>query len=162
MTNQLAISYLAAGHRPRGAATPARAAHVTEHDAIDARPAIPQAVVAWTDAEALELRLPAGAGDPATAISGPPSFSALRLRPPRPAWKRRTLDSALLGALGALLIGLAGVVAWQLDQPAHTWTARDTDASTKIALAGRVPVVELRVIGYEPVATPSVAMAGND
>ena len=154
MTTQLAIGYLVPARRPRGAAAPASAAHVTEHDAIDARPAIPQAVVAWTDADLLDPRLPAGAGDPATAISGPPSFSPIRLAPPGDR-ATRTQDGTLFAALGVLLMALAGAVALELGTPGTTWVARDTGNAT-LALAGRVPVVEMRVVSVQRVEPPTV------
>jgi hypothetical protein len=51
-----------------------------------------------------------------------------------------------------MLTLLAAVVAWQLDQPATTWLARE-EPSSLMAAANRVPVVEMRVLGFEPVAT---------
>ena len=153
MTTQLAIGYLVDDRRPRGPRMPASAAHVTEHDAIDARPAIPRAVVAWTDDDLLEPRLPAGAGDPAAAIAGPPSFSPLRSAPRDYAGKRRTLDGVLSAALGVLLMALAGAVVWEFDQPATTWIARDTSDVT-LALAGRVPVIEVRMLDVARVDVP--------
>lgn len=67
----------------------------------------------------------------------------------------------LIGVLGVLLLALASAVAWQLDRPATTWVARD-EPSVPIALIGRVPVVETRLLRYEPVAAPpSMVVAGT-
>ena len=78
MTTQLAIGYLATGRRnsQRPGVSPT-SVHVSEHDSISDRPAIPQAVIAWSDEDLQEVSLPVGAGDPAAAIDGPPPFRVL-------------------------------------------------------------------------------------
>ena len=133
MGTSLAIGYLATqpGNAVRSHA-PARSAHVSEHDAITSRPPIPRAVVTWPDPDA------ACAG-----VRG-----------------RYSLDGVLIGITAALFTLLAAAVAWQLDQPAATWIARDEPSSLSAA-AGRVPVVEMRVLGFEPVATVASEEAGR-
>jgi hypothetical protein len=125
MATTLAIGYLAnqPGNPVRSPA-PARSAHVSEHDSITSRPPIPRAVVTWPDPDAVC----------ATAR------------------RRYTLDGVLIGVTAVLLTLLAATVAWQLDQPVTAWIARAEPSSPMVA-AGRVPVVELRVLGFEPVAT---------
>ena len=80
MTMQLAFGYRTSRRRPPGAGDNSRAVHVTEHDAIEARPPIPPGTVAWSEADALDRRLPAGAGDPAAGIAGPPPFLSVGAR----------------------------------------------------------------------------------
>ena len=157
MATQLAIGYLATRPLLPGNGAPARSAHVTEHDSISSRPPIPQAVVSWPDSAVAGdgPPLPVGAGDPATGIDGPPSFR--RIVQERAI--RRDLDGMLIGAVGVLLMALAVAVTWQLDRPATTWVARDA-APAPFALMGRVPVVEMRILGFEPVASPASAEEG--
>ena len=157
MATQLAIGYLASRPLLPGNGAPLRSAHVTEHDSISSRPPIPQAVVSWPDPVVADdgLPLPVGAGDPATGIDGPPSFRRIG----HEGAPRRDLDGVLLGAVGVLLMVLAVAVAWQLDRPATTWVARD-EAPAPFGLMGRVPVVELRILCFEPVARPASAEEG--
>jgi len=157
MATQLAIGYLAARRRnsQRPGVSPT-SAHVTEHDSISTRPAIPQAVIAWTDADLQDVSLPVGAGDPAAAVDGPPSFQTLKPWREPSGWMRRAVDGALMGGLGVMLIALAVAVAYQLDRPTTTWISRDANPSP-LALIGRIPVVEMRVLGFDPLATPAVA-----
>ncbi len=129
MTTQLAIGYLAApqhnaaGVRPQtGVAAPAGG------DSVADRPAIPQAVITWSDAEAAP---PVGAGDPASAIAGPPAFTVLRDRVHRLARRRPlTLDAVLFSVLVATLAGLASAVLLQSGARSNAWVSYDTVAAT--------------------------------
>ena len=152
MTTQLAIGYLAAGTRkPLCAGVPAQSAHVTEHDSITSRPAIPQAVISWSSVELqpAPMPLPVGAGDPAADIAGPLSFHAIGSSRAH-GWVRNGLDGVLLGVLGVVLMALAVAVAYQLERPDATWMSRD-DNPPRMALKGRVPVVEIRGLASDPV-----------
>ena len=156
MTTQLAIGYLAAGRRnPQGAAVPSRSAHVTEHDSISDRPAIPQAVITWSDDEVRDVALPVGAGDPAAAVEGPPSFHGLgEKRVKRVA--RASVDAVMFSVLVAMLLGLAGAVAKVGEQPNTAWAARNPAALAAVG-AARVPVVDVHVTRVDSAAAPAVA-----
>jgi hypothetical protein len=133
MATSLAIGYLAtpAGNPVRSHA-PARSAHVSEHDSITSRPPIPRAVVTWPD----------------------PDDACVSMR------RRSSLDGVLIGVLAALLSVLAGAVAWQFDRPAAAWVAHD-QSPPPLALLGKIPVVEMRVLGLQPLATPASAVAAS-
>ena len=87
---------------------------------MSTRPAIPQAVIEWSDDDAL----PVGAGDPAVAIDGPRPFAvildgATRRSRPSPVG----LDAALFSVLVATLAGLVGAVWVASGQPNSEWTS---------------------------------------
>jgi hypothetical protein len=154
MAMQLAIGYRAAGRRnPQGAGTARAYAHVTEHDSISARPAIPHAVITWSDEEARGASLPVGAGDPAVAVDGPPPFRRFR-RPP--ARRFASLDAVMFGVLVVMLLGLAGAVAKVGEQPNTAWAARNPVALAAVG-ATKVPVVEVSTTRVEAEPAPAVA-----
>ena len=150
MATPLAIEPLAAQRRnPR--ASPAVAPVRTQDDMAD-RPPIPRGVVDWSDCE-----LPVGAGDPAVAIDGPPSFHAWREAAPRPEQAGR-LESALFASVLAAFLAAVSLAAVDV--------ARGAAASAALhgqpALIGRVPIVETRILSLQPVIdTASRAPAAN-
>lgn len=149
MTTQLAIGYLAGGNRnPRRTTS----VPVADPDSISGRPAIPQAVIEWSDADGQDIRMPVGAGDPAAAVDGPPSFFALPgKRTKRVA--RLSLDAVMFSVLVAMLLGLAGAVAKVGEQPNTAWAPRDPAALAAIG-AGKIGVVEVRITRLEPESQP--------
>lgn len=145
MTTQLAIGYLAAGRR-----NPAGGASIPVTDREFIRPAIPRAVISWSDADLQEM--PVGAGDPAAAIDGPPSFLAL----PGPRSKRvarLSMDAVMFGVLVVMLLGLAGAVAKVGEQPNTAWAPRDPAALAAIG-AGKIGVVEVRITRLDSTMQP--------
>ena len=151
MTTQLAIGYLATGHHnPQQPGVPPTSAHVSEHDSLSDRPAIPQAVIAWSDEDQQDVSLPVGAGDPAAAIDGPPSFRVLGETRAK-LLARVSVDAVMIGALAVMLIGLAGAVVKVGQQPNTAWAPRDPAALAALG-AVRVPVVEVRVTRVDAVA----------
>ena len=149
MTTQLAIGYLAGGIR-----NPQRTPSVPmiDPDSISGRPAIPQAVIEWSDADGQDIRMPLGAGDPAVAVDGPPSFLAL----PGPRSKRvarLSVDAVMFSVLVAMLLGLAGAVAKVGEQPNTAWAPRDPAALAAIG-AGKIGVVDVRITRLHPVLPP--------
>jgi hypothetical protein len=152
MTTQLAIGYLAAGRRnPPGHGAPT-SAHVTEHDSISGRPAIPQAVITWTDTEAQHLSLPVGAGDPAAAIDGPPSFRKVSDQRVKRV-VRFSVDAVMFSVLVAMLFGLAGAVAKVGEHPNTAWAPRNPAALAAVG-AGKVGHVEVSIERFVPAASP--------
>jgi hypothetical protein len=157
MTTQLAIGYLAAGRRnPLRPGVSSPSVHVCEHDSISGRPAIPQAVIDWSDADLLDRSMPVGAGDPAAAIGGPPSFRVLADKRAK-FLARVSVDAVMIGALAVMLIGLAGAVVKVGVEPNTAWAPRDPAALG----AGRVPAVEVRGTRVDAVAEPVGPVAGE-
>ena len=152
MTTQLAIGYLAAGHR-----NPYRPTFVqaTEHGSISGRPAIPQAVISWSDEDLRDVSLPVGAGDPAVAVEVPSSFRVLDERRVKRVL-RASMDAVMFSVLVAMLLGLAGAVAKFGDQPNTAWAPRNPAALAAIG-AGTVPTVDVRVTRSDPTGAPAVA-----
>ena len=160
MTTQLAIGYLSTGRRnPQRPGVALTAVHVSEHDSIDDRPAIPQAVIAWSNQDLQEVSMPVGAGDPAAAIDGPPS---VRMLPDKRAklLARMSVDAVMFGALAVMLLGLAGAVAKVGQDPNTAWAPRDPAALAAVG-AVRVPVVEVRVSRVDAVAEPVGRVAAD-
>ena len=154
MTTQLAIGYLAAGRRnPPGRATPAPARSAPVTDSMSDRPAIPRAVIDWSDADLRDETLPVGAGDPAAAVDGPPSFLVL---PAAKRVARLSADAVMFSVLVAMLLGLAGAVAKVGEQPNVAWAPRDATALAAVG-AARVPVVDVKISRVDAVAEPAVA-----
>lgn len=156
MTTQLAIGHLAAGRRNppgRAARAPARSAPVT--DSMSDRPAIPRAVIDWSDADLGDETLPVGAGDPAAAVDGPPSFLVL---PAAKRVARVSADAVMFSVLVAMLLGLAGAVAKVGEQPNTAWAPRDAVALA--AVGGKVPSVDVKITRVDAVAAPAVAAPG--
>ena len=154
MTTQLAIGYLAAPRRnPPGSAgrAPARSAPLT--DSISDRPAIPRAVIDWSDADLWDEPLPVGAGDPAAAVDGPPSFLVL---PAAKRVARVSADAVLFSVLVAMLLGLAGAVAKVGEQPNVAWAPRDAAALAAVGTA-KVPAVDVKITRVEALAEPAAA-----
>ena len=148
MTTQLAIGYLATPRRRAPAArTREDFAAPAGRDPLSNRPAIPQAVITWSDAEAA---LPVGAGDPASSIAGAPRFTVLRDRSRRRASsaRPRSLDAFLFSVLVATLAGLAAAVVVQSGARDNAWVSYDTLAASP-SLRPSVEVGELRVIAME-------------
>jgi len=157
MTTQLAIGYLAGPRRhPPGAGLQAGLPAPTESDSVSTRPAIPQAVITWSDAEAA---LPVGAGDPAAAIAGPPAFTAVRDGAPR-LWRRRplSLDALLFSVLVATLAGLAAAVVLHSPASTNAWVSYDTLAAMP-AVRANVEVGERRAIESKPASPAPLATA---
>ena len=158
MTMQLAIGYLSGEHRkPRGAAGAvlARSGGVTEGDSVSDRPAIPQAVITWSDAELRDDGLPAGAGDPAVGIDGPAAFIPLAGRRPK-RFRRGSIDAVMFGALVVMLLGLGGALGKAGTQPNVAWAPRDMAA---LAAMGRqkAAVVDVDITRLEPAASPAAS-----
>jgi hypothetical protein len=155
MTTQLAIGYLAAGRRnPPGHGASPTSAHVTEHDSISGRPAIPQAVITWTDTEAQGSSLPVGARDPAAAIDGPASFRKVKVSDQRVKRVARfSADAVMFSVLVAMLFGLAGAVAKVGEQPNTAWAPRNPAALAAVG-AGKVGHVEVSIERFVPAAAP--------
>ena len=155
MATQLAIGYLTTGARnprARPVAQP-RSAHVTEHDSISARPAIPQAVISWTSSD-LQEAWPVGAGEPAVAIDGPPPFQPVGEKRPGVV-ARISVDAVMFGALAVMLVGLAGAVAKAGEQPNVAWAPRDAATLAAVGTA-KVPVVDVRIVRAGGVAQADV------
>ena len=157
MTTQLAIGYLAGTRRnPHAAVAVPPVAAAVERDPLASRPAIPQAVITWSDEDALPL----GAGDPAVAIDGPPSFAALGDRAGRPTrLARLSIDAALFGVVVLALVGLAGAVGFAADDAPGERTLRSTIALEAVRQRATVEVGELRI--ERPAATVVTAKAGT-
>ena len=154
MTTQLAIGYLAAGRGktfgPVAAAGCSGAGVFIHTDAIAGRPAIPRAVIDWgivasPDVSLPEVRLPVGAGDPATGVAGPASFRGIGRSPRR---SRLSLEASLFGVVAVLLIGLAAAV---------TNVGAEPDVAVKV----RTPVVEVRMTSDEMAGAPQVPSRGS-
>jgi len=144
MTTQLAIGYLAAPRRvPPGAAMPASFATPTGGDPLSSRPAIPHAVITWSDDEAA---FPVGAGDPAAAIAGPPPFKVLRDRVHRLARAPRlTQDAFLFSLLVATFAGLASAVLLHSATRENPWVSYDTVAAMP-SKRGSVEISGVRIV----------------
>lgn len=149
MTTQLAIGYRAAPSRNAATGRP------LEPEVVDSRPAIPHAVITWTDEE---VALPLGAGDPATSIAGPAPFRVLPV-PRKQAGRlsRLGVDAVMFGALVAMLVGLAAAVATSAGDPQLAWTPKSS-----AALLAWVPprtVVEVKELRSEPSEAPAGTVA---
>jgi len=158
MTNQLAIGYLAGPRRNLpGARSPASFATPSGRDSLSTRPAIPHAVITWCDDEATP---PVGAGDPASAIAGPPRFTVLRDRVHRLARGRRpTLDAVLFSVLVATLAGLASAVVFHSGARSNAWVSYDTVAAMPSAS------IHVEVKGVRSLESPASSLLtakGND
>jgi hypothetical protein len=135
MATSLAIAFLSGTRRnPQG--RPAAC------DDLGDRPPIPRGVISWSD-EAL----PVGAGDAAVAVDGPPSFEAWSGSAPRRARVPGTEGVLFAAVLAAFLAAVSLAVADVAQGVAASVLSGDTNA----ALAGRVPVVETRVLSMQPV-----------
>ena len=154
MTTQLAVGYLAGPLRnPRRARPPVEFAAPTEGDSVFDRPAIPQAVITWSDAEAAP---PLGAGDPASAIAGSPAFTVLRDRVHRLARRRPlSLDAVLFSVLVATVAGLASAVLLHSGARSNAWVSYDTVAATGAPGAS----VELSGVRIVESSAPSLVSA---
>ena len=152
MTTQLAIGYLAGARRDSpGARLPAGFAAHTGCDSLAARPAIPQAVITWSDAETAPA---VGAGDPASAIAGPPAFTFLRDRSHRLARGRPlSLDAVLFSVLVATLAGLASAVLLHSGAQSNAWVSYETIAATG------APAASVRLSGVRVVDSASLLSA---
>ena len=159
MTTNLAIGYLAGPLRhPPGARVPAGFATPTGRDPLSSRPAIPQAVITWTDAEAA---LPVGAGAPAAAIAGAPAFTVLCDRARRRARARLpSLDALLFSVLGATLAGLVAAVVFHTGATGNAWESYESVAASP-SLRGSVEVGELRLIDSTRVDAPRSMLAAK-
>ena len=149
MTTQLAIGYLAGGYRNFEGTS---SAPVTDALSMSDRPAIPQAVISWSDADGHDIRMPVGAGDPATAVAGPPAFLAVRSKRTKRV-ARWSVDAAMFGVLLAMVLGLAGAVAKVGEHPNTAWAPRDPAALAAIG-AGKIGIVDVRVTRLEPASQP--------
>ena len=146
MTNQLAIEHLAGARRNPPFGQP-RASLAAPTDPLWNRPAIPRAVITWSDAEAA---FPAGAGDPASAIAGAPGFAVLRDRVHRVARGRSlTLDAVLFSVLVATLAGLASAVLLHSGAQGDAWVSYDTVAASA-AVGASVESSGGRVVASTP------------
>lgn len=119
-------------------ATGAKPRRAAGGDRMSGRPPIPRGVVTWPDDA-----LPAGAGDPAVAIDGPPSFIVLH-EAARPEPRRQRVETALFGAmlaavLGVTALGFAGV--------AKTIVA--AEFAQERAVVSRAAVVETKLLSVE-------------
>ena len=122
-------------------------------DDLADRPPIPRGVISWSD-EAL----PVGAGDPAAAIDGPPSFE-----PWTGMASRRAAVPKVEGVLfAAVLVAFLAAVSLAVADVAQGVASVVLNADTNAAVAGRVPVIETRVLSMQPVVdTASRAPAAN-
>jgi hypothetical protein len=132
-------------------ATGAEVPRAAVQHAMSDRPPIPRGVITWPDDA-----LPVGAGDPAMAIDGPPPFRTLRDAPLRSPLRER-VESVLFGMmLAAVLAGSTlGLV-----EVAKTIADAQFDSPVRTATAGKVPVVETRLLSVQLLEeTPSRAAA---
>jgi hypothetical protein len=137
MAMPLAIGYLV--RTPRN---PHAALAIAAGDAMSDRPPIPRGVISWTDDA-----LPVGAGDPAAAIDGPPSF-----RPSCHSVPRREAPARLEGALFvAILAAFLGATSLAVADLARGVVGTTLAADAEPALLGRLPVVETRILSLQPV-----------
>jgi hypothetical protein len=99
--------------------------------------------------------LPVGAGDPASAIDGPPPFLPVRDPPARRAPRQRLEGALFGGVLASMLalsaIGFAGVVGTVVAEPA---------AARAAAVAQPRAVVETRLVSVE-MSAPSPARSAS-
>ena len=96
--------------------------------------------------------MPVGAGDPAVAVEGPPSFRVLDgKRVKRVA--RTSVDAVMFSVLVAMLLGLAGAVAKVGEQPNTAWAPRDPAALAAIG-AGKIGVVDVRITRLDSEVPP--------
>ena len=150
MAMQLAIGYLAGSRRSRAARPDEAFATPTGRDPLSSRPAIPQAVITWSDAEAAAP--PVGAGDPASAIAGPARFTTLRDRSHRLARGRPlTLDAVLFSVLVATFAGLASAVLLDSGARSNAWVSYESVAAMPPAS------VNVEVNGLRIVESPALA-----
>jgi len=144
MTMQLAIGYLAASRHSPVIRRDAAFATPAGRDPMSSRPAIPQAVITWSDAEAAAP--PVGAGDPASAIAGPACFAILRDRSHRLARGRPlTLDAVLFSVLVATFAGLASAVLVHSGARSNAWVSYESVAAMPPASVN-VEVNGLRIV----------------
>jgi hypothetical protein len=149
MATPLAIALPTARVRNPQATAAARRSRPTGDSAMSGRPPIPRGVVSWPD------HLPVGAGDPASAIDGPPPFMPVRGPLARSAPRQR-LEAALFGGvLTSMLvlsaIGFAGVVGAAVEHPA---------AVHANAVAQPRAVVETRLLSVE-MSAPSPSRSAS-
>jgi hypothetical protein len=151
MAIPLAIGYLAASRRNPQATPAARGG--TPRDVMADRPPIPRGVIRWSDYE-----LPVGAGDPAAGIDGSPPFHARRdgLRGSRPA-------PAVEGVLFAVVLAaFLGAVSFAIVDVVRSPALASLAGADDLAILGRVPVVETRILSVQPVIdTASRTPAAN-